>query len=40
LNRVVFAAPTTDTSVSQTFGVITKQANSARNGQLAAKLTF
>jgi hypothetical protein len=40
LNRVVFAAPATDTSVSQTFGVITKQANSARNGQLAAKLTF
>jgi hypothetical protein len=40
LNRVVFAAPATDTSVPQTFGVITKQANSARNGQLAAKLTF
>ena len=39
-NRVVFAAPASSLGTPQTFGVITSQANSARNGQLALKLTF
>ena len=40
LNRVVFAAPASNVNVPQTFGAITSQRNSARNGQLAMKLTF
>ncbi len=40
LNRVVFSNPASNVSVPQTFGVITGQANSARNGQIAMKLTF
>jgi hypothetical protein len=40
LNRVVFSAPASNLGTPQTFGAITGQANAARNGQIALKLTF
>jgi len=40
LNRTVFSSPSASLGTPQTFGVITGVANSARNAQLAMKLTF
>jgi hypothetical protein len=40
LNRVVFSGPSASLSTPQTFGVITGVANSARNAQIAMKITF
>jgi len=39
-NRVVFGAPSSNVGTASTFGVISSQANAARNGQIAMKLTF
>jgi hypothetical protein len=39
-NRVVWGNPSTNRGNPQTFGFITNQGNSARNGQIAAKITF
>ena len=39
-NRVVFGAPSSDISVPQSFGMITSQANSPRNAQVAMKVNF
>ena len=39
-NRVVFGSPNSDISVPQSFGMITSQANSPRNAQIAMKLNF
>ena len=39
-NRVVFGGPATNVSVPQTFGVISGQGNSPRNGQFALKFNF
>lgn len=39
-NRVVFGAPNADISVPQSFGMITSEANSPRNAQIAMKLNF
>ncbi|MGE0405882.1 MAG: TonB-dependent receptor, partial [Candidatus Korobacteraceae bacterium] len=39
-NRTVFGNPNTNRGNSQTFGFITSQGNTPRNGQIALKLTF
>ena len=39
-NRVVWGNPSTNRGTPQTFGVISSQGNSPRNGQIAAKITF
>jgi hypothetical protein len=39
-NRVIFSAPASNLGTPSTFGVISAQANAARNGQIALRLTF
>lgn len=40
LNRVVLGSPGANLGTPQTFGIITTQSNSPRNGQIVGKITF